>query len=590
MVYRPSKIGAPDAPRGHLIAYEHALVVCAEVLLTSSGTDALEQAALALIEAADADYLFIDRNDFDPNLGFVARNVLTLDAEGTSRTVPGWDVAPWSGAPDARGALAAGLPYRYRLSELPEQDRLQYGDGLTSSGVKIPIHIAGEWVGHIGFSAVGEVEWTDAEMRLLGVAANMISAFWERDDRERRLEQALEQSSRWLRYERAVSAGAARLLGAHDASATYDTVEEIRRATGATFGFLDRVEDDPDLGPVLVKECTVAEPGVLIEETERAYWSRIPLTAIPAAHERLRRGLPYWHVMDDVAASDRELYDNAPRRITTDLKLPIMTGGRLVGVLGFAHEESVRMWNDDSLGLLETTAQLIGSFWERQASEQRLQRLVESKDEFVASVSHELRTPLTAVVGLACELRDGSFDPDEVRDFIEVIADQSTEVSHIVEDLLVAARADIGMVTVLAEPVDLAAQIDGVLPVLDRSSVTVRGERPLMVRADGVRVRQIVRNLLTNCARYGGPVVEVRFARQDDTVLLEVRDNGPGVGEEHQAFIFDPYYRAHANPGQPSSVGLGLAVSHHLAGLMQGRLAYRRDADWSVFELTLPAL
>ncbi len=589
MVYRPSKIGAPDAPRGHLIAYEHALVVCAEVLLTASGPDALEQAAAALVEAADADYLFIDRNDLDRHLGFVARNILTLDSEGNRLTVAGWEAAPWDRATDARDALAAGLPYRYRLSELSEADRKHYGDGLTSSGVKIPIHVNGEWIGHIGFSAVGEVEWTEAEVRLLGVAANMISAFWERDERQRRLEQTLEQSSRWLRYERAVAAGAARLLGAQDASATRDTVEEIRRATGATFGFLDRVEEDPIAGPVLVKECTVAEPGVTIDEAEYAYWSRVPLSAMPAAHERLRRGLPYWHVMDDVPASDRELYAKAPRRITTDLKLPIMSGGHLAGVLGFAHQDAIRMWNDDSIGLLETTAQLIGTFWDRQASEARLQNLIQSKDEFVASVSHELRTPLTAVVGLACELRDKAFAPDEMVELISVIAEQSTEVSHLVEDLLVAARADIGMVSVLCEPVDLAAQVEAVLPVLAGSKVEVLGEGPLVVEADGVRVRQIVRNLLTNCARYGGPTVELRLGRGSGMATLQVRDDGPGVGEEHQPFIFDPYYRAHANPGQPSSVGLGLAVSHHLAGLMKGSLVYRREEGWSVFELALPA-
>jgi signal transduction histidine kinase len=104
----------------------------------------------------------------------------------------------------------------------------------------------------------------------------------------------------------------------------------------------------------------------------------------------------------------------------------------------------------DDDGNLERSSAVARDISERIEAEARLEKLVRSKDDFVASVSHELRTPLTAVVGLTQELRDNRqlFSPDETAEFITLIAEQSAEVAKIVEDLLVAARAEIGRIAI----------------------------------------------------------------------------------------------------------------------------------------------
>ena len=107
-------------------------------------------------------------------------------------------------------------------------------------------------------------------------------------------------------------------------------------------------------------------------------------------------------------------------------------------------------------------------------------------------------------------------------------------------------------------------------------------------RADRTRVRQIIRNLLTNALKYGGPDIEVECRVNSDCAFIEVRDNGAGVPEEARERIFQPYERAHDPEIQPGSVGLGLAVSTQLAGLMGGELVYRYSDNWSVFRLALP--
>jgi len=106
--------------------------------------------------------------------------------------------------------------------------------------------------------------------------------------------------------------------------------------------------------------------------------------------------------------------------------------------------------------------------------------------------------------------------------------------------------------------------------------------------ADRLRVRQIVRNLLTNASRYGGAVAEVVI--QDGTLpSIQVRDNGSGVPDELVQRIFEPYGRAHSRGIATEAVGLGLTVSRTLAESMGGSLEYRHEGGWSVFELTLKA-
>jgi signal transduction histidine kinase len=106
--------------------------------------------------------------------------------------------------------------------------------------------------------------------------------------------------------------------------------------------------------------------------------------------------------------------------------------------------------------------------------------------------------------------------------------------------------------------------------------------------ADPTRVRQIVRNLITNALRYGGSTITVTTGSRGETAYVQVRDDGPGIPEEKRDRIFEPYESAHEAVGMPGSVGLGLTISRKLARLLGGDLSYRSDGG-SLFELTLPA-
>ena len=221
----------------------------------------------------------------------------------------------------------------------------------------------------------------------------------------------------------------------------------------------------------------------------------------------------------------------------------------------------------------------------------RLEELMRSKDEFLGSVSHELRTPLSSVLGFSAELRDRyqDFNEDERQELIALISVQGQDMANIINDLLVAARADLTGLVVEPSLIDIATDIQEVLKHLPDVVAHVEyPEKPAEAFADPVRVRQILRNLIVNAHRYGGRHVEVGVAGENGSVVVQVRDNGEGIPKDEWESIFDPYQRSHHRKSQPASVGLGLTVSRMLARRMDGDLTYRYEDGQSLFELALP--
>lgn len=222
---------------------------------------------------------------------------------------------------------------------------------------------------------------------------------------------------------------------------------------------------------------------------------------------------------------------------------------------------------------------------------QRLRRLMESKDRFLASVAHELRTPLTAVVGFAEELNNGTemYSSGEKAEFRELIAFHGGEMANIIEDLLVWARGDIGEVKINPEVMDLSASVRQTLRVLPQSELPLdEPAGPVQALADPSRVRQIVRNLASNALRYGGASIQVRVRSHGSQAILEVSDDGPEISADARWRMFEPYERAEEPSSYPGSIGLGLTVARTLARRQQGDLVFVREEGRNVFRLTLP--
>lgn len=231
---------------------------------------------------------------------------------------------------------------------------------------------------------------------------------------------------------------------------------------------------------------------------------------------------------------------------------------------------------------------------EHRARERQMQRLVEDKTQFLASVSHEVRTPLTAVVGYAQILHDddGTLSPEDRQAMTEVLSRQAQDVAHLIDDLLVAARAELGQLPMTHEEINVDKEVQSVVDGLDFSGKELILPEPIdppcRCTGDPGRFRQIVRNLLTNANRYGGDRIAIEIEEIPSDVLVRVSDSGPGLSPEDAIRVFKPYERAQASRPASESVGIGLTISRQLAELMGGDLCYVRDTDWTTFQLRVP--
>ncbi len=222
---------------------------------------------------------------------------------------------------------------------------------------------------------------------------------------------------------------------------------------------------------------------------------------------------------------------------------------------------------------------------------ERLRAEIRSKDQLIASVSHELRTPLTGILGYAELLAEQApaLDEAQLHEMVGTIAADALDMSHLVEDLLTAARMENDALWMDTQRVDLRAAarsaVDGLAGVVGTVEVDAA---PAWAWADETRVRQILRNLLVNAHRYGGPRVRVETCQRPGGARLVVADDGAGIPPHLREVVFTPYGRAHEERTQPGSLGLGLSISRTLAHLMGGDLSYDHVDGWSRFELVLP--
>ncbi|MDH4307355.1 MAG: HAMP domain-containing histidine kinase, partial [Acidimicrobiia bacterium] len=385
------------------------------------------------------------------------------------------------------------------------------------------------------------VEW--------GKLLEVVSSSYDDADKTRyRLERALSISSEESRghsdRQLALTRCAHALLASESASPERDALEALCAAVSIDGGWIARLDGGPDVVAVVGSVDGIA-------------------AALASHHRRDTR--PSVHSIRSSAAGEH------------DLCAPIYVHDERRGTIGLRIARDSSVFSDAVIDLVATAASMVGAYWAREQAQERLEALIASKDQFVASISHELRTPLTGVVGFAHELASHwhAFTADEARELVDLILEQSEDVANLVEDLLVVARSDIERIRLHPEELNLrqqafiaAGRLAGTAAVLFEGHGTAIG--------DAVRVRQVIRNLVTNAVRYGGPRIRIRIAQEFEVVHLEVRDDGPGIPEESVELIFEAFQSAHDVPTQPGSVGLGLWVAKTLARLMNGSLDYRR--------------
>ncbi|HLF75292.1 MAG TPA: ATP-binding protein [Anaerolineales bacterium] len=221
------------------------------------------------------------------------------------------------------------------------------------------------------------------------------------------------------------------------------------------------------------------------------------------------------------------------------------------------------------------------------------------RSEFVHTVSHDLRSPLTSVMGYS-ELveRAGPLNENQ-RDFLKRLRDGIQHITSLVNELL-----DLGSVEAGFDTQREFVQLEGVLRyTLDMLQGQIKSKRiriqteiaqPLPVlRANPIRLRQVLDNVVGNAIKYSntGGQVKIAIRSEGDQVILQVTDEGPGIPAPEQQHIFDKFYRGSNIPPDIEGTGLGLAIVKNIVENHQGRIWVESSVGkGSSFFIVLPVV
>jgi len=322
-------------------------------------------------------------------------------------------------------------------------------------------------------------------------------------------------------------------------------------------------------------------------------------------------------IVNDLAESSFYRPSSATSAAHSELAIPMRLQNRLIGVFGLQSEQIDRFGQDDTR-VLTTLAEQIAIavrnaelFAKLQTTQQAAEAANHAKSTFLANMSHELRTPLNAIIGFSRLLGRHPGLPDTVHADLGIVQRSAEHLHTLINQVLDLSKIEAGHATInesnfnlyqlldeLKEMFTLNARDKGLQLTFERDLVL-----PHYVRADQVKIRQVLINLLSNALKFtsvGSILLRSERHGGDDSssnchLLFTVIDTGPGIAHEEIDEVFGAFVQAQAGRMAQEGTGLGLAISHRFAQLMGGqlyidsRIGEGTTVRFDIPELVIPA-
>lgn len=251
--------------------------------------------------------------------------------------------------------------------------------------------------------------------------------------------------------------------------------------------------------------------------------------------------------------------------------------------------------------LEQTSEELRNTAAQLQQANVQMRKLDQQKDEFLSQVSHEVRTPMTSIRSFAeILLNHTDLTKDQRKRFISTIHEESLRLTKLLDEILDLSALERGERSWENHPTDpnqaLDRAIDICEPMMRQRSLKLEfGERvtDVMVSAQPDRLAQVFINLISNAIKYNdadAPYVRISSTIQDDTLVIAIEDNGPGIAPVDQRRIFDKFSRGRRlGSSDDMGSGLGLTISHQIISKMNGQLdLITGTGRGACFHVTLP--
>jgi signal transduction histidine kinase len=221
---------------------------------------------------------------------------------------------------------------------------------------------------------------------------------------------------------------------------------------------------------------------------------------------------------------------------------------------------------------------------ELQLSNAELQKLGQLKNEYLSNVSHEMRTPLTTIKGFTETMLNRKVSSDQVKEFLNIIIEESHRLERIVNDILDITRIQQGIMLkqLVFNEFDLTEEVNRVLrillPLIEEKNIrlSVKSDRnQIILHADRDRIRQVIINIVENAIKFSnqGGKIDITLKKDGKSVVFCCRDNGIGIPEDERGKVFEKFYMVDGSDRKLCrGTGVGLYIAREIVNLHNGTI------------------
>ncbi|MBR4068109.1 MAG: HAMP domain-containing protein [Clostridia bacterium] len=238
--------------------------------------------------------------------------------------------------------------------------------------------------------------------------------------------------------------------------------------------------------------------------------------------------------------------------------------------------------------------QLAGAF---NVMAEKLETVEKGRKEFVSNVSHELRSPITSIHGFVEGMLDGTIQQEDQKQYLQIVFDETNRLKRLINDLLQLSRMDNGVEQLQWSDFDISELIGNVLIArmadIEQKNLNVQIDyvlEPCMVHADQDRISQVVVNIIDNALKFvrqDGCLTICTSLLHDNTVAVDISNDGPVIPEEDRLHIFDRFYKVDKAHTAGQGTGLGLSISQQIMQMHGQEIMLLPDDHQTCFRFTL---
>jgi len=315
------------------------------------------------------------------------------------------------------------------------------------------------------------------------------------------------------------------------------------------------------------------------------------------------------HPLDPVLPEDKEIVrENAIKMLKGELTAPyvyriVRKDGQIrwirEGVISVQYQgrRAALGHSLDITESIEAEAKLRKLYENEKKLRQELEDEVRKRIRFTRALVHELKTPLTPVL-FSSELLLSEIKEEPLLSIARNIHHGASNLNNRIDELLDLARVEIGSLQIEPKMVDpqqilerIAEYVESLINKHDQRLIKDISPDLPQVWADEERLQQIILNLLVNASKFTqkGGTITLAARAENDSFIVEVKDNGPGISKKEQERIFEPYERRKADRERLGGLGLGLSLCKNLVGLHGGKIwVESRVGKGSNFAFSIP--